>query len=183
MLYNIVMEVIIEKNKIEYSKNEKMRNFATYIKPIKDKVKIRQMLSEYIQHGNTNVYIHSRNVAFLSYKIAKFFERTFRIKIEYEALIVGSMFHDFFLYDWHDPVHSPKLHGFKHPAIASENAQEYYNINEKEKSIIESHMWPLTITKFPKSIEAMIICIADKWCWILTLTNFKSSPTIYFLKN
>ena len=51
-----------------------------------------------------------------------------------------------------------------HPQIASINAQKYYNINDETKEIIESHMWPLTITKFPKSLEAKIVCIADKFC-------------------
>ena len=49
--------------------------------------------------------------------------------------------------------------------ITFENGvQKYYDINDKEKEIIETHMWPLTITKFPKSIEAKIVCIADKLC-------------------
>ena len=86
------------------------------------------------------------------------------MKIDYDVLVVGAMFHDFFLYDWHDPEACPKLHGFKHPAIAYENAQKYYNINEAEKTIITTHMWPLTITKFPKTTEAKIVCIADKLC-------------------
>ena len=58
----------------------------------------------------------------------------------------------------------PKLHGFRHPLIASINARKYYDINEDERIIIESHMWPLTITKFPKTIEAKIICLIDKCC-------------------
>ena len=141
------------------------RNFIVYIRNIKKYVKIQKMLCKYIQHGNTNVYIHSRNVAYISYIIAKFCERRLKIKINYDVLVVGAMFHDFFLYDWHlDTSMRPKLHGFNHPKIASMNAQKYYNINEEEKEIIETHMWPLTITKFPKSAEAKIVCIADKWC-------------------
>ena len=61
----------------------------------------------------------------------------------------------------------PKLHGFRHPQIASRNARKYYNINEAERIIIETHMWPLTFTKFPKTIEAKIICIIDKCCSVV----------------
>lgn len=74
------------------------------------------------------------------------------------------MFHDFFLYDWHVAEGREKLHGIRHPAIASKNAQKYYNINDEEKIIIESHMWPLTITKFPRTTESKVICIVDKIC-------------------
>ena len=50
--------------------------------------------------------------------------------------------------------------------IASLNAQKFYNINDKEKMIIESHMWPLTFRKFPRTMEAKIICLVDKGCSI-----------------
>ncbi|MCI9366386.1 MAG: HD domain-containing protein [Clostridia bacterium] len=141
------------------------KEFLVYVMQIKKYVKIQKMLSKYIQHGKTNVYIHSRNVAYLSYLIARFCEKKFKVKIDYNVLVVGAMFHDFFLYDWHDPsADRPKLHGFNHPQIASQNAKKYFDINEKERQIIESHMWPLTITKFPKTVEAKIVCFADKWC-------------------
>lgn len=140
------------------------KDFLVYIRKIKKYIALQKMLKKYIQHGKTNVYIHSRNVAYLSYIIAKFCERTFNLKINYEVLIVGAMFHDFFLYDWHDHEKREGLHGFNHPKVASINAQKYFNINEEEKQIIETHMWPLTITKFPKTIEAKIVCFADKWC-------------------
>ena len=80
--------------------NEK-REFLLYIAEIKRHLKIQQMLSKYVQHGSTNVYTHSRNVAYKSFLFAKFLERKFGYKIDYEILTVGAMFHDFFLYDWH----------------------------------------------------------------------------------
>lgn len=156
--------IVEDVNEKKYNIVNRKREFASYIMQIKRYVKIQQMLSQYIQHGKTSVYIHSRNVAYLSYVIARFCERRFNIKINYDVLVVGAMFHDFFLYDWHETEGRPKLHGFRHPQIASRNAQKYFDINEAEKEIIETHMWPLTITKFPKSIEAKIVCIADKCC-------------------
>lgn len=140
------------------------RDFILRIVRIKRYVAIQKMLSKYIQHGKTNIYIHSRNVAYLSYIIAKFCEKRFNLKINYDVLVVGAMFHDFFLYDWHETEGRPKLHGFRHPKIASINAQKYFDINEAEKEIIESHMWPLTLRRFPRTNEAKIVCIADKLC-------------------
>ena len=163
------MIVRVKDNRI--TKIKQKREFLIFLMRIKHHIKIQRMLSKYIQHGNTNVYIHSRNVAYYSFLFAKFIERNLKCKIDYEILTVSAMFHDFFLYDWHSLDGRPKLHGFRHPKIASENAQKFYNINEAEKSIIESHMWPLTITKFPKTTEGKIICIIDKCC--STVETFK----------
>lgn len=144
--------------------NSYKREFALRIIRIKRYVAIQKMLGKYIQHGKTTVYIHSRNVAYLSYIIARFCERKFKLRINYDFLVVGAMFHDFFLYDWHELEGRPRLHGFNHPKIASENAQKYFDITEEEQEIIETHMWPLTITKFPRTLEAKIVCLADKLC-------------------
>lgn len=157
--------MIVEETNRRYKiKVNQKKEFVVHIMQIKRYVKIKKMLGEYIQHGKTNVYIHSRNVAYLSYLIARFCERKFNAKINYDVLVVGAMFHDFFLYDWHKTEGRAKLHGFRHPMIASKNAQKYFNVNKEQKEVIETHMWPLTITKFPKSIEAKIVCIADKCC-------------------
>ena len=117
--------VIVKERTKSYRKD-----FMLRIMRIKRFIAIQTMLSKYIQHGKTNIYIHSRNVAYLSYIIARFCERRFRIKIDYDALVVGAMFHDFFLYDWHKVEGRQRLHGFRHPKIASINAQKYYGINE-----------------------------------------------------
>ena len=160
------METVLKEIKENRKKYNIKRDFIIYLMQIKRNVNIQKMLSGYIQHGKTSVYIHSRNVAYMSFLIARFFEKKFNVNINYDMLVVGSMFHDFFLYDWHDKNKCPRLHGFKHPAIASKNAKEYYDINDEEKLIIETHMWPLTITKFPRTIEAKIVCLADKCCSI-----------------
>lgn len=159
---------IDKKPKMNISKK---REFMFYLMRIKHHIRIQDMLNKYVQHGNTTVYVHSRNVAYFSFLFAKFLERRLNAKIDFEILIVGAMFHDFFLYDWHNTEGRPKLHGFRHPKIASQNAQKFYDINEKEINIIESHMWPLTITKFPRTTEAKVICLIDKCC--STVETFK----------
>lgn len=163
------MIVRVKENKIDRIKEK--REFLIYLIKIKQHIKIQKMLNKYVQHGKTTVYIHSRNVAYYSFLVAKFLEKKLGASIDYEILAVSAMFHDFFLYDWHQTEGRPRLHGFRHPKIASENAQKFYNINETEKQIIESHMWPLTLTKFPKSTEGKIICLVDKCC--STVETFK----------
>lgn len=123
---------------------------------------IKGILKEFRQHGDTSVWEHSRNVAYKCYVIAKIIEKNYDVKFNYDELIVGAYLHDFFLYDWHEKADWHKWHGFKHPMIAANNADRMFGITDKERLIIESHMWPLNITKLPKSKEAILVCLVDK---------------------
>ena len=49
------------------------------------------------------------------------------------------------------------------------NAEQEFDLNETERDIIRSHMWPLTLFHMPKSKEAALVCLADKIC---TLQEF-----------
>ena len=53
-------------------------------------------------------------------------------------------------------------HGFKHARIARYNAETVFKLTDKEKDIIQSHMWPLNPTDIPHSREAVLVCMADK---------------------
>ena len=117
-------------------------------------------LENYVAHGNTSTLKHSIDVATLSLKIAD----KFKLKINKDELIRSALLHDLFLYDWH---HAPKeagLHGYTHSKTAAENAKKIFGINDREYANIVSHMWPLNITKLPKTKEGFIISIADKIC-------------------
>ncbi len=100
------MIIRVKDNKIRRYYEKKA--FLFYLERIKKHIEIQNMLSKYIQHGNTNVYIHSRNVAYYSFLFAKFLERRFGYRINYEILVVSAMFHDFFLYDWHETERKTK---------------------------------------------------------------------------
>ncbi len=132
---------------------------------------LKTELSKYIQHGRTSTFKHCRKVAFSSYKFARILENRFNISVDYESLINAGYMHDFYLYDWHEKSKDHRLHGYTHPKVAVENAIKYGNANIKEQDIIKTHMWPLTITKIPKSREAWILNLCDKYSTILEVFN------------
>jgi len=117
-----------------------------------------QEMKKYKQHYNTSCYEHCYMVSYYCYLISK------KCNLDYISATRGAMLHDFFLYDWRKKIPNEKgLHAFAHPKIACDNACELFNLNEKEKEMILTHMWPLTI-KLPSSFEGLILTFVDKYC-------------------
>ncbi len=121
-----------------------------------------QRMGEYIQHGTTTTLVHCQNVAWLCFLV----NEVFHLKAKERELVEAAFLHDFYLYDWHDGDPVRKTHGFDHPYIACKNAVEVFDVSDHTKAAIKSHMWPLNIKELPKSREAIIICIIDKYCSI-----------------
>ena len=119
-----------------------------------------QEMKHYIQHGNTSTLTHCLVVAYYSYRLALWLPMRF----SYKSLIRGALLHDFYLYDWHIPDKSHRLHGFVNPRIALKNARRYFKLNSIEEDIIRKHMWPLTLNTPPSSREALLVCLVDKFC-------------------
>ncbi|KFZ26589.1 MAG: hypothetical protein KQ78_01178 [Candidatus Izimaplasma bacterium HR2] len=119
--------------------------------------KIVQSMDQYIQHGEITCLDHCKNVSLKSYKVCKF------LNLDYKSASRGALLHDFFLYDWHIPGSHVGLHGFRHSKISLNNAEKHFELNKKEKDIILTHMWPLTL-RFPKYKESFVVSIVDKFC-------------------
>lgn len=118
-----------------------------------------QKEKNFLQHGNVSVYDHSVAVAILCVWIAAHLP----VKTDTNSLIRGALLHDYFLYDWHIPDKSHRLHGFHHAKFAHKNAQRDFSLNLIEENMILSHMFPLNMV-LPRYKESVILCIADKVC-------------------
>lgn len=120
-------------------------------------------LKNFTHHGKTSCYHHTLSVAKVAYIIA------FYLRLDYVAATRGALLHDFFLYNWR--TDGPRLHGFRHPRIALNNASKHFVLGPKEKDSILRHMWPLTPLP-PRYLESWIVCIADKLVSTKDYINF-----------
>ena len=114
-------------------------------------------MKEVSMHRGSNCYIHSFKVARLAIKRALRHKRG-----DLYVILVGSILHDYYLYDWRNERDKMKKHLSSHPYTAAKNALRDFNISEEVKKVIESHMWPVNFSDFPETKEARIISNADK---------------------
>ena len=118
-----------------------------------------QRMRQYPHHGRITTYDHCVHVVRFSFVLAG----ALRLHPDPDTLMKGAMLHDFYLYDWHAADGGThRLHGLRHPHTAAANAQRYYAVGSSVTHVIECHMWPLTITRVPRTTEAWIVCLADK---------------------
>lgn len=117
-----------------------------------------QSMENYIQHANITRKQHILSVAYISYLTAK------EQGLNFVSTARAAMLHDLFYYDWHVPGDgSHRLHGYRHPRFALNNAKKLFELSEMEEDIILRHMWPLTPTP-PKYREGFIMTLTDKYC-------------------
>lgn len=115
-----------------------------------------QKLRFYRQHNSTNRLMHSLNVSYLSWWIARKFGCNEKVAAR------AGLLHDFCLYDFSKTPPDGEFQAFFHPKVAAENSIEHFDITEKERDAILSHMFPLG--PLPNSKEAWIVSFADKVC-------------------
>lgn len=153
-----MMRMMTDKNTFVLTDDD--RRFIKTARKILANEKVQQM-KQYVQHGDVSTYEHCLMVCLYAYMYAK----KLKLKINIEALVKGALLHDFFLIDWHKGAFTRDgLHGFSHPVTAERNARNTFPLTLKERGIIINHMWPLTLTRLPRSKEAWLVCWADKYC-------------------
>ena len=164
---NTVYERFLQENayhmeKVRALRNDRKERFAEIIEEYRNTPDVETM-EQFVQHGDTSTLGHSENVAWISFLV----NEKLHLNADEKTLVEAAILHDFYLYDWHDMKADKtdrKAHRHNHPEIACENAKELFEIPEKTQEAIRSHMWPVSIKKIPRSKEAAILCMVDKYC-------------------
>lgn len=127
----------------------------------------------FLQHNGTSRLLHCVAVTYYSYFLCK----TLRMKCDMDELVKGALLHDYYFYDWRDIENHKKCHAQVHPSAAAANAAMDFDLTEKEKDIIEKHMFPLT--RIPPSFrESAIVCLVDKACAVYEFCSKKTYRTL-----
>lgn len=114
-------------------------------------------MQQFIQHGTVTTYEHCLRVT-----ASPTGSTCTGIAMPMKSAWCAARFARFYLYDWHNCSNITHWHGFKHPLIARYNADAVFQLNNKERNIIQTHMWPLTITQLPRCREACLVCLRTR---------------------
>ncbi len=131
--------------------------FEAELEKMKDDPRLQVML-QFSQHGSCNTFQHSVYVAEYARNIARFLH----LNVSEAELARGAMLHDFYLYGIKESGISAWRHGTGHAKVALDNAEAEFDLTDRERDIIYSHMWPLNITHLPHCRESFLVSTADK---------------------
>lgn len=136
------------------------REFLLLTRDILHTAEFRQM-KKYRHHICSTLYDHSVRVAFLCYKYHKKHAYLGK-RIALRDFVRAALLHDFYLYDLHGTGEKHRLHWFRHPLSALENALlKYPTLTQIQRDMIRRHMFPLTPIP-PKTRAGWILCFFDK---------------------
>ncbi len=122
-------------------------------------------LSQELHHGVSR-YGHSCRVAYGVYIITK----NMHFK-NYKDATRAALLHDFYFnYQLEDEGACEKF--VIHPSLALLNASKYYDLNDMQKNMIESHMFP-TSKVAPKCKESVCLTLVDKLVALYEMQRYK----------
>jgi len=107
-----------------------------------------------IHHGLSRLD-HSLRVSYYSYKFSKI------LFLDSKEVARAGLLHDFFISQGNSKKERT-ISIFVHPKKALANSDRLFNLSDKEKNIIEAHMFPVIPNKIPKYLESWIVSLVDK---------------------
>ena len=160
-----------ETKKVSYYS---MREFFSIIYNLTKNETVQEM-KKFNQHANISCYKHCMQVAYYTYIVCK------KLHLDYVSATRAALLHDYFTESDFNGVTGIKK-GVVHPMIAYNNACKDFYVNELEKNVIVSHMFPLGKV-IPKYKESWVVTLVDKGVatYELSKYKFKNAITIYML--
>lgn len=128
-----------------------------YLNIVSDILEHKEFLkTKDITHHGMDRFEHSGRVSYFSYKIAKF------LRLDYEMVARAGLLHDFFLVDNGVITVKEKMNTLvNHPKYAVLFSSKYFDLTEKEKDIIQTHMFPVAMHTIPKYAESWLVNTVD----------------------
>jgi len=108
-----------------------------------------------IEHHGISRWEHLIKVSYHSYIIAK------KLGFDYKSVARGGLLHDFYLDGDERNCKNKFLDTFIHPKKALYTSLGIFKINDIEKNIIISHMFPI-YPRIPKYKESILVNFVDK---------------------
>ena len=133
--------------------NIKNKEYKGIVKDIIRNTTFKKMYN--IEHHGISRWEHLIKISYHSYKIAK------KLRMDYVSVARGALLHDFYLDGDERTAKRKFLDTFIHPKKAFETSNNFFDINEIEKNIIISHMFPI-YPVLPKYKESILVNIVDK---------------------
>lgn len=132
---------------------KKDKEYKKIVKDIFRNVEFKKLLN--IEHHGISRMEHSIKISYYSYNIAK------KLRLDYVSVARGALLHDFFLDGDERSSKRKFLDTFVHPMKALNTADANFVLNDMEKNIIVSHMFPI-YKAIPKYRESVLVNLVDK---------------------
>ena len=153
------------------NKNSRQREIPKeFIEQVSDILSSQEFLSldTYSHHPGASRLVHSMNVSYLAWKMAK------RWGYDERSAARTGLLHDFCPYDFADRTPTGEHQAFFHPKAAVCCSREHFHINSKEEQAILTHMFP--IGPVPRSRLGWIVTLADKQASVLEVCGVTVVP-------
>ena len=108
-----------------------------------------------IEHHGISRWEHLVKVSYYSYIWGK------KLNLDYKSVARGALLHDFYLDGNERSGYRKLMDTFSHPKKALKTSLDNFDINNMEKNIIVSHMFPFYIS-IPRYKESFLVDIVDK---------------------
>ncbi len=134
------------------------KEFFEVLEPYINHEIVQKMKNEYAHNKQISRFEHSLYVAYIAFLICK------KLKLNASSAAIGGLLHDVGIKYGLSSAKDKLLDFFCHPKQSENLLLEHFDISDMERNIINTHMWPVTITKPPKYAESFMVNIADKYC-------------------